>query len=75
MSSISQGLNAITSTGGSAIPAVDYSIFKNKKIYIMTDNDEAGDKIAEKYIGVISGYTNTIKKNKTTAKRFCRLLC
>lgn len=70
MSSISQGLNAITSTGGSAIPAVDYSIFKNKKIYIMTDNDEAGDKIAEKYIGVISGYTNTIKRIKLPLKDF-----
>lgn len=67
---IGQGLNAVTGTGGSNIPAIDYSIFKNKKVYIMTDNDEAGDKTAQKYIDVISAQTNDIKRIRLPEKDF-----
>ena len=67
---IAQGLNAVTGTGGSNIPVVDYSIFKNKKVYIMTDSDEAGDKTAQKYIDVISAQTNEIKRIKLPVKDF-----
>ena len=67
---IGQGLNAVTGTGGSTIPAIDYSVFKSKKVYIMTDNDEAGDKIAQKYIDIISEYTNDIKRIKLPVKDF-----
>lgn len=65
-----QGLNAITSTGGANIPATDYSIFKNKKVYIMTDADAAGDKLAGKYTDIISGYTNEIKRVSLPVKDF-----
>lgn len=67
---ISQGINAVTGTGGSNIPMTDYSIFKNKKVYIMTDNDEAGDKTAQKYIDVISAQTNSIKRIKLPVKDY-----
>lgn len=67
---IAQGLNAVTGTGGSNIPAIDYSIFKNKKVYVMTDSDEAGDKTAQKYIDVISAQTNEIKRIKLPVKDF-----
>ena len=67
---ISQGLNAVTGTGGSNIPAIDYSIFKNKKVYIMTDSDEAGDKTAQKYIDIISAQTNEIKRVRLPVKDF-----
>lgn len=67
---IGQGLNAITGTGGSNIPQIDYSIFKNKKVYIMTDNDEAGDKTAQKYIDIISAQTNDIKRIRLPEKDF-----
>lgn len=67
---ISQGLNAVTSTGGANIPATDYSIFRGKKVYIMTDSDEAGDNIASKYVDIISGQTNTIKRIRLPVKDF-----
>jgi 5S rRNA maturation endonuclease (ribonuclease M5) len=67
---IGQGLNTVTGTGGSNPPQIDYSIFKNKKVYIMTDNDEAGDKIAQKYIDVISAQTNEIKRIRLPVKDF-----
>lgn len=67
---IGQGLNAVTGTGGSNIPVTDYSIFKGKKVYIMTDNDAAGSETAQKYIDVISSQTNNIKRIKLPAKDF-----
>lgn len=66
----SQGLNAITSTGGSSVPVIDFSIFRNKKVYIMTDADEAGDTLAQKYIDIISGHTNLIKRVRLPVKDF-----
>lgn len=70
LAAISQGLNAVTGTGGSTIPPEDYSIFRGKKVYVMTDNDDAGDKIAQKYVDVISGQTNDIKRIKLPVKDF-----
>lgn len=70
LAAIGQGLNAVTGTGGSTIPAIDYSIFKGKKVYVMTDNDDAGDKIAQKYIDIISGQTNEIKRVRLPVKDF-----
>lgn len=70
ITAIGQGLNAVTGTGGSTIPTTDYSIFKGKKVYVMTDNDEAGDKTAQKYIDLISTFTNNIKRIKLPVKDF-----
>lgn len=70
LSAIGQGLNAVTGTGGKYIPAIDYSIFKGKKVYVMTDADETGDEIAQDYINIISGQTNDIKRIKLPAKDF-----
>lgn len=66
----SQGLNAVTSTGGSTVPVIDYSIFQGKKVYVMTDSDEAGEKTARKYIDIISGQTNNIKRVRLPVKDF-----
>lgn len=65
-----RGLNAVTGTGGSNIPATDYSIFRGKKVYIMTDSDDAGDKIAQKYVDVLSLHTNQLKRIKLPVKDF-----
>lgn len=67
---LSQGLNAVTSTGGSNPPATDYSIFRGKKVYIMTDSDEKGEVLAQKYVDIISGQTNEIKRIKLPTKDF-----
>ena len=67
---ISQGLNAVTSTGGSNVPTIDYEIFKNKRVYVMTDSDEKGEELAQKYVDIISGQTNEIKRIKLPVKDF-----
>ncbi len=48
----SQGLNAVTGTGGSAPPVLDIGLFTGKTVYIMTDADFAGDKLAKLYAKV-----------------------
>lgn len=70
LSAISQGLNAITSTGGSTIPSIDYSVFRGKKVYIMTDADQAGEETAQKYIDILSGQTNNLKRIRLPVKDF-----
>ena len=70
LAAISQGLNAVTGTGGSTIPSIDYSVFRGKKVYIMTDSDEAGETLARKYIDIISGQTNDIKRIRLPLKDF-----
>lgn len=66
----SQGLNAVTGTGGSNVPTIDYSVFRGKKVYIMTDADQAGEELARKYIDIISGQTNEIKRILLPTKDF-----
>lgn len=70
MCAIGQGLNAVTGTGGSTPPIIDYSIFKQKKVYIMTDSDDAGDVLAQKYVDLISSHTSDIKRIKLPVKDF-----
>lgn len=70
LAAISQGLNAVTGTGGSTIPSIDYSVFRGKKVYIMTDADDAGETLARKYIDIISGQTNDIKRIRLPVKDF-----
>lgn len=70
LAAIGQGLNAVTGTGGSTPPMADYSIFKGKRVYIMTDNDDAGDALARKYIDMISGQTNDIKRVRLPVKDY-----
>ena len=64
------GINAVTGTGGGSIPKDDPKIFKDKKVYIMTDSDEAGDKLALKYRESIKNYAKEIKRIRLPEKDF-----
>lgn len=46
---ISQGYNAITSTGGSSIPTEELILFKGKNVYLMLDTDTVGQKNTKLY--------------------------
>lgn len=62
------GLNSITGTGGTTIPDVDTNLFRNKKVYIMTDNDEPGEKIARKYLEALDGVVKEIHRIRLPEK-------
>lgn len=67
---LSQGLNAVTGTGGSNIPAHEEQLFEGKEVYIMTDNDPTGSRVAAQYIKALSGVAKTLKIIKLPVKDF-----
>lgn len=57
---ISQGYNAVTSTGGSNIPTDEIMLFRNKDVYIMLDNDMVGQKNTNLYCQLLRNVANSI---------------
>ena len=57
----SQGFNAITLTGGEQAPCIMPEEFRNRKIVICYDNDEAGKLGAQKLAMELYAYTKDIK--------------
>jgi DNA primase len=45
LAAISQGLNAVTGTGGSNPPEHEEVLFEGKEVIIMGDNDPAGARL------------------------------
>lgn len=63
-----RGLNTITGTGGGTTPKHNNNLFKDKIVYIMTDTDEAGDKIAQEYFKVLKPYAKELIRIKLPKK-------
>ena len=66
----SQGLNAVTSTGGSSFPRNELFLFKNKEVYIMTDSDDAGNRLAMHYYEGIVNYAQSVRRIDLPVKDF-----
>lgn len=56
-----QGLNAVTSTGGSAIPSEEIYLFKNKDVVLMLDTDSVGKRNVKNYIALLKGVARSIQ--------------
>lgn len=56
------GLNTITGTGGGSIPQSDYEKFNDKTVYIMVDNDKAGNQLARKYFNRIEPHAKKVTR-------------
>lgn len=67
---ISQGLNCVTGTGGSNMPAHEENLFADKKVYLMIDNDPAGARLNANYIKALSSVAREIKVIKLPCKDF-----
>lgn len=57
---ISQGYNAVTSTGGSSIPTEELVMFKDKNVYLMLDTDATGQKNTKLYCQLLRGIARSI---------------
>lgn len=57
---ISQGYNAVTSTGGSSIPTEEITLFKDKDVYIMLDTDAPGQKNMKLYCQLLRNIARSI---------------
>lgn len=56
----SQGLNAVTSTGGSAIPSDELFLFKGKHVVLMLDNDGVGKRNVKNYVAMLGMVAKSI---------------
>lgn len=56
----SQGLNAVTGTGGGNIPTNELFLFQDKKVYLMLDTDAVGKRAVKKYIQLLRSIAKEI---------------
>lgn len=56
----SQGYNAVTSTGGSAIPTDEIFLFKDKDVVLMLDNDTVGKRNVKNYLIMLKNIARSI---------------
>lgn len=66
----SQGYNAVTGTGGSAIPVEEIALFKNKNVTLMLDSDTVGQKSVSTYIQLLKKIAKSIQVVKLPQKDF-----
>lgn len=66
----SQGLNAVTGTGGSAIPVEEAGLFKDKDVVLMLDTDAVGSKSVATYLQILKNIAKSIRVIKLPQKDF-----
>lgn len=66
----SQGLNAVTSTGGTNIPLDEVFLFKGKIVYLCLDSDPAGSRITKQYQQLLKPYAKEIHVIRLPVKDF-----
>jgi 5S rRNA maturation endonuclease (ribonuclease M5) len=65
-----QGLNAVTSTGGSAIPTEEIWLFKDKDVVLMLDTDSVGKRNEKTYISLLRNIARSIRVVELPVKDF-----
>lgn len=60
LSARSQGYNAVTGLGGSAIPVEEVGLFRGKNVYLMLDTDQVGERNVKNYINLLKPLANSI---------------
>lgn len=66
----SHGLNAVTGTGGSAIPVDEVGLFKDKDVALMLDSDTVGQRSVTTYLQLLKGVASSIKIIKLPQKDY-----
>ena len=70
MSARSQGINAVTGTGGANIPKHESMLFNHKHVYIMTDTDKTGQRVAKMYERLLQPVAHKIERILLPTKDF-----
>jgi len=66
----SQGINAVTGTGGANIPSQEFFLFKDKVVYLMLDTDPTGYRLVKNYKQMLFGIASKIIEIKLPEKDF-----
>lgn len=75
MAARSQGLNAVTGTGGSAIPVDEIGLFKDKEVVLMVDTDTVGQRSVSTYLQLLRGVAKDIQIIRLPQKDFVDYYC
>lgn len=70
LSARSQGINAITGIGGSAIPTDELFLFKDKNIILMLDTDTTGQRNVKNYLSMLKPIAKSIQIVSLPCKDF-----
>lgn len=65
-----QGINAVTSTGGSAIPTDEIWMFKDKDVVLMLDTDGVGQRNVKQYVMLLRNLAKSIRIVTLPSKDF-----
>lgn len=71
----SQGLNAVTGTGGSAIPVDEMALFKDKDVVLMLDTDTVGQRAISTYMKLLKGIASSVRVVRLPQKDFVDYYC
>lgn len=66
----SQGYNAVTGTGGSAIPVNEVGLFKDKDVILMLDTDTVGKKSVNTYLLLLRSLARSVRVVRLPQKDF-----
>ena len=66
----SQNINAVTGLAGTAVPLTEISLFKDRDVYIMTDNDGPGRKVAKQYEAALRTVAARVQQIQLPVKDF-----
>ena len=66
----SQGINAVTGLAGTSVPLTEVSLFKDRDVYIMTDTDGPGRKVAKAYAAALRPIAGRIQQIQLPVKDF-----
>lgn len=66
----SQGINAVTGTGGSSIPSEEIGLFAGKDVVLMLDSDAVGQKSVSTYLQLLRNVAASIRIIRLPQKDF-----
>lgn len=66
----SQGINAVTGTGGSNIPSEEVTLFRGKDVVLMLDTDSVGMKSVSTYMMLLKGIAKSVRVIRLPQKDF-----
>lgn len=66
----SQGLNAVTGTGGSAIPTEEIALFTDKDVVLMLDSDTVGQRSVNTYLQLLKNVAKSVRVVRLPQKDF-----
>lgn len=66
----SQGINAVTGTGGSAIPVDEIGLFNDKDVVLMLDTDTVGKRSVSTYLQMLKNIAKSVQVIRLPQKDF-----